>query len=145
MLVAEISEILTGAVAEVLETMYFATIVGIAQSDIASGDEWIGVSLRFRGALTGVFGMRAPVDSARTLADNFLGGSESELRGVEVLGEMANMICGSVLSRIAPNKPFDLDTPVSEVCDWHAWRQHREKAIYEIEDGWLGLWLDLER
>ncbi|HVX67697.1 MAG TPA: chemotaxis protein CheX, partial [Bryobacteraceae bacterium] len=73
---------------------------------------------------------------------NFLGaedesGIQEEQVG-EVLCELANMICGSVLSRLAGDLAFDLSHPelVAGDGDRTGWLQSAART-FELENGWL--------
>jgi CheY-specific phosphatase CheX len=76
----------------------------------------------FKGELSGTFTLRMSLETARLLAANFFGEEEPEVTEPEsetaigdMVGEMANMICGSVLSRMETKTHFKLSHPVAEV------------------------------
>ncbi len=107
------SGILRDAAAQVLETMFFTSILG--ERDAPPENPAVDARVSFRGAPSGRFGVRLSGDAARSIAGNFLGAEdESELTAAqidEVVCEMANMICGAVLSRIESDSSFDIAKP----------------------------------
>lgn len=99
-------------VPEVLETMFFATAVPSAGSRCADGS--LGVAIEFRGTPSGVFTMRLDAADARALGAAFLGREPGELDPDEdrmLACELANILCGSVLSRAAAGGTFELGAP----------------------------------
>jgi CheY-specific phosphatase CheX len=143
---------LTGALAEsaseVLEIMYFTGVTGSEEPAPSPEGEWICARLDFQGGRSGSLGVRAPLPTARVLAESFLGAEPetvTELQCVEVLGEMTNMICGNVLSRLAKEELFALSHPQPEPPDWNGqWGNHTVASIFQLDDGALGVWLDWE-
>jgi CheY-specific phosphatase CheX len=97
---------------DVLETMFFTSVVGEAEAENA--DERIAARLGFRGNPEGAFGVSVSAPAARTIAAGFLGIDDEEVTPKqvgEVVCEMANMICGSVLSRVPSDQAFELAHP----------------------------------
>jgi CheY-specific phosphatase CheX len=108
------ASVLTSAT-DVLESMYFTSVMGPAEVPL-SGAGWIA-GLEFKGELSGSFTLRMSVETARLLAANFFGEEESDVTETaigDMVGEMANMICGSVLSRMETETHFKLSHPVVE-------------------------------
>jgi hypothetical protein len=99
------------SVAEVLETMFFATAV---PGEGECGPDSLKVRIDFRGAPSGVFAMALDRGDARALASAFLG-CEPEQMSSEHDGllacELANIVCGSMLSRAGAECAFDLGAP----------------------------------
>jgi CheY-specific phosphatase CheX len=118
------------AFTEVLETMFFTSIVDTCPgSAMAGGDAAVSSRLAFRGDPSGIFEIGITQEAARSLAASFLGVEEQDLssaRAGDVVCELANMLCGSVLSRIGADFTFDLshpeivggemDTPDTSLC-----------------------------
>jgi CheY-specific phosphatase CheX len=104
------------AVAEVLETMFFAEPEPAA-ADAGPGDETVSSAcLNYRGVVSGTLRVHLSADAARRLACDFLGSEDPPPAEVAaVVREMANMICGAVLSRLHTEAAFELSAPVS--CD----------------------------
>jgi hypothetical protein len=108
-----IRRILRQSVEEVLEKMFFVTPVepAISPPGSAPGSAETVVRLRFEGRPSGVLDLRLTTSVARSIATDFLGedaGPLSDQRIGEVVCEMANMICGSVLSRVEDGTVFRL-------------------------------------
>src|SRR5271156_7237914 len=92
------ASLLTSAT-DVLESMYFTGVMGLSEVPV-TGAGWTA-QMEFKGELSGSFTLGMSAETARLLAANFFGEEESEVTETAVadmVGEMANMICGSVLS-----------------------------------------------
>jgi CheY-specific phosphatase CheX len=115
----EFASLVPECCAEVLEAMYFTTLldstlaeqpVGVSPDPLAS----IAFQLRFAGDVSGRFGMCLDQATAFSLAANFLGESDNTISAdevAEVVGELANMLCGSVMSRVEGEHKFALSHP----------------------------------
>src|SRR5271165_6215349 len=89
---------------EVLEKMFFVRSLGELAGP-ASGPV-TAAHLTFEGDPPGSLTLRMTPAAARSVAADFLGEEEAELSPKqigEVVCELANMICGSVLSRVERN------------------------------------------
>ena len=113
----EIQTALASAVEEVLETMCFASVLtsaaGVSPPE-GGGTPTITVQLRFEGSPSGGFRVSVPMKLARVIGAGFLGREESEIsdsQAEEVVCELANMICGSVLSRLESKATFQITHP----------------------------------
>ncbi|HXE14564.1 MAG TPA: chemotaxis protein CheX [Bryobacteraceae bacterium] len=146
MIAIDLTRLLAESASEVLETMYFTGVIGLL--DAGPAGEWVCTALDFRGSRSGSLGVRAPLATARTLAESFLGAEPETIatpQCFEVLGEMTNMICGAILSRLAPEEQFSLSPPQPEPEDWCGkWKRHTIATVFELEEGALALWLDWE-
>ncbi|HEX3875748.1 MAG TPA: chemotaxis protein CheX [Bryobacteraceae bacterium] len=97
-----------------LEEMFF--VCDLEECDYnahAPGTEVI-MRVDFTGAPSGWLTLRAGLESIRTLAADFLGEDESSLgdpEAVEVFAELANIICGAVLTRAGSDRIFRLSSP----------------------------------
>ena len=116
----EVFEALRASAEEVLETMFFCCLAGDDAKPESGGAEnrapapLLSSRLSFRGAPSGVFEVGVSVPAARGLAANFLGAEEPEVSGkqvADVVCELANVLCGSVLSRFRTASVFDLSPP----------------------------------
>ena len=134
------------AVSEVLESMCFLSLdSGAANEQLMEAQPWVGRCLDFRGPLQGQFGLRAPLRTARVLASNFLGeepGEISDEQAGEVLGEVANMVCGTLLSSIEAHHSFDLTPPRPE-DGMHSPSPHRIARTFALDEGELLVWLEV--
>lgn len=74
----------------------------------------VTVSVEFRGPQTGRLVLQASACVLPTIAANMLGGNESRSAALQrdALGELANVICGNILPRVAgPGAVFRLAAP----------------------------------
>ena len=114
MSVTELDQALSDAAAEVLETMFFTSITADVDAAASPDASWISASLTFHGKPSGGFGISVPAITGRKIAASFLGTDETETTGPQigqVVCELTNMLCGSVLSRIEKDTLFDLASP----------------------------------
>jgi CheY-specific phosphatase CheX len=106
---------LSAATREVLETMFFTEVFGESAGPGPAPGGGLEARLHFEGQRSGDFQVVIAPGSARTIAANFLGAEDEagirESQVTDVACELANMICGSVLSRLAADVAFDLSHP----------------------------------
>ncbi|HXN46401.1 MAG TPA: chemotaxis protein CheX [Bryobacteraceae bacterium] len=136
----EIQVGLAAAVEEVLETMCFTSVLasgeGAAPAGMGAGHRTASVSertsagseetvpdaaarsctaeLHFEGNPSGGCRVSVPLKLARVVGAGFLGSEEMEVsdsQAEEVVCELANMICGSVLSRLESEETFRITHP----------------------------------
>lgn len=102
---------------EVLDSMYFVSVMSafIKPGPVSKRRaEDIAFTLDYAGDFAGQFGVSVAAGVARTLAANFLGEDESvvtETQVTDVIGELSNMLCGSIVSRAARHTKFALSHP----------------------------------
>ncbi len=104
--------VLRESVDEVLEKMFFIRSLG--ESAGSPGGAELIAHVTFQGRPSGSFTLSASAAAARSIAADFLGAEEAEVGDEqvgEVICELANMICGSALSRIESDFDFRLDKP----------------------------------
>jgi CheY-specific phosphatase CheX len=107
------SQLLSAAAADVLETMFFTPVMGEAEVALPPASA-VAARLHFAGARPGTFALRVSEPAAATIAANFLGEEVSQPtpgQVRDVICELANMICGSALSRLDSEAHFDLGHP----------------------------------
>ena len=141
--VSDVAAILLESSSEVLETMFFATVLGDAPPEALQN--CTGARLHYRGSPSGTFGVRVTQQSARTIAAGFLGiddESVSEGQIGEVICELANMLCGSVLSRLERDARFDLSHPELDLSAAPA--EFAMSRTFELEDGAIQVWMEME-
>jgi CheY-specific phosphatase CheX len=118
----EVGEALREAVTEVLEKMFFIRALEDPRAALElcrslsafHGEAEIATRVVFHGEPSGVLSLRTDYPVARAIAADFLAeeGPELSARQVEeVVAELANMICGAVLSRVESAAAFRLDPP----------------------------------
>src|ERR1017187_5958667 len=127
---------LSSAVAEVLDCMFFLEVLGeIAEPP--PRDETVTVQVSFEGDPPGHFQMRIGRPAANAVAADFLGEdleSLSARQSADVTLELANMICGAVLSRIESRAVFRLGSP-QIVADDTGKRGPAEETRCTVETG----------
>jgi CheY-specific phosphatase CheX len=100
------------SVEEVLEKMFFIQCLG-EPGEFLSEPEVVA-NLTFEGDPSGALTLRVTAGAARSVAADFLAAEEPDLSEQEigeVVCELANMICGSVLSRVESSALFRLASP----------------------------------
>ena len=107
------------AVVETLETMFFADAFHTAEADLHWDTSVCSVVVHFTGDAEGSLQLRVSEGSATELAANFLGLDPLEVTRIQlesVCGEMANMICGVMVSIAFPEGTFMLRPPETLGC-----------------------------
>ena len=106
------------AVPEVLETMFFELLVETPRMGAPPAGMLDMARVDFEGSARGHLAVLASPDVSGPLAGAFLAVDEQSAReqNIEfVLGELANMLCGSALGRFQPDGSFRLSTPVAHL------------------------------
>lgn len=146
---SELIPLIDTCCADVLDSMYFTSIAEIKHHVEAPLPQEISFGLRFDGDLQGRFILGLSKNLARSLAANFLG-EEEDLVSLadleEVSGELANMLCGSIVSRIGGGK-FALShpEPVDLVAQFDLPGDDRVSASLTTDAGELHLSLVFDR
>lgn len=136
------------SVSEVLESMFFLSCEVIPLSTEDAGTTFVDREVDFTGPHKGHFGIRMALSTAQMLASNFLGQEPEELTEVqngEVVGEVANMICGAILGRMDSKQAFVLSPPHaghSAVDSGHGAVQFQ--SMFALDEGTLTAWFSLE-
>jgi CheY-specific phosphatase CheX len=116
---ATIHTALSSAVVEVLDCMFFLEVLGEVAEPPPEA-ETVTVQVSFDGDPPGDFQMRISRPAANAVAADFLGEDPESLtdrQSTDVTLELANMICGAVLSRIESRAAFRLGSPQMVVDD----------------------------
>jgi CheY-specific phosphatase CheX len=119
--------------------MFFTGVLGETESLLTDG---LTTRLNFRGNPSGSFGLSLSRNSSRQIAAGFLAEDEQEIsdeRIEEVICELTNMLCGSLLSKIECEVAFELSHP--ELAPLPGNPEYSRN--FEIENGTLGVWLTL--
>jgi CheY-specific phosphatase CheX len=134
---SNLDQLISASASEVLETMFFTGVMG-ETSDLPADP--ITTRLHFRGNPSGSFGLSLSHDSSRQIAAGFLAEEEQDISQSqvdEVICELTNMLCGSLLSRIESETSFELSHPELAPLPEHP----EYSRNFEIENGTLGVWL----
>jgi CheY-specific phosphatase CheX len=136
---SEIALMIHSSASEVLETMFFTGVIGETK-ELPSDP--ISIRLDFRGDPSGSFGVCLSREASIRIASAFLAEDEtvlSENQVEEVISELANMLCGSLLSRLEADSLFELTHPeLAPPPDRPGFSSN-----FEIDGGILGVWLTL--
>jgi CheY-specific phosphatase CheX len=114
---SEFAQLIPACCSEVLDAMYFTSVLetSACESPVQAIDpKDSAFSLHFSGEISGDFALHMGPAMARSLASNFLGEEEDTLSPAEVgevAAELANMLCGSVVSRLPCATKFILSSP----------------------------------
>lgn len=148
---SEWDEMLTAAAGEVLETMFFTGVYGFAPAGASPAEPHVAARLSFQGTPSGALMLWVSEPAARTLAANFLAAEENDPLPPSQLGcvvcELANMICGSMLSRVKAEEHFRLSSPelLPQGAPYPSGQPNQSLSLGEdVGEGVIHLWLALE-
>jgi chemotaxis protein CheY-P-specific phosphatase CheC len=146
---ANLDQLLTTSVDSVLETMFFCSTFGAAEEE--TDGAVLESRLTFHGRPSGTFGVRLSEAGARVLAAGFLGEDEDALTDSQtgqVVCELANMLCGSLLSSLHTLESFDLTSPEIVACGeddaFGPEANYAARKRFELEMGTLTVTLNLD-
>ncbi len=135
-----LADVVERVVAEVLETMFFAEAVpGPCCHD------WMGCAVLarvcFEGSHWGEMRLSTSLEASESIACAFLGADPAEATDTaraEVMLELANILCGAILSRLWPESKLALGAPelLAEAGDFPGCRLHR---CFELPEGSLAV------
>lgn len=142
----EWDEMLAAAAGEVLETMFFTEVYGPAPEG-APPEPRVAARLTFEGTPSGAMTLSVSQLAARSLAANFLATEQDDpLPDGQLAGivcELANMICGSLLSHVKTEEHFLLSSPEAVPADATLLDGPPSKSL-DLGDGTIAVWLALE-
>ncbi len=137
------AQALSGASRDVLETMFFTEVLGEkAGMESPGGEPGLEARLKFEGQRSGEFRLKIAPGAARSVAGNFLGAEDEagmpDSQISDTICELANMVCGSALSRLAADLAFELSHPelVAAEAPANGWTETAART-FELENGWL--------
>jgi hypothetical protein len=138
---------LEAAAGEVLETMFFTAVYGPAAAAVDAASPSVAARLRFEGTPSGVLTVNISEQAMHTLAANFVAcedeGPISQSQLANVACELANMVCGSMLSRVKTEEHFCLASPELLLRSGGAPAAPPNRSL-DLGDGVIDLWLALE-
>jgi len=137
------ANILTGALAQALETMAFMEIMPI-DDDVSAPDEILCAEISFTGPQQGCIQIVAGRTFAETLAENIGALDEvTEADCRDALQELANVTCGLVTPTIASDlsEVFELSIPTikdnEDALPWHTWVTDPEACVLNVEENMI--------
>jgi hypothetical protein len=118
------------------ETMFFSTVLDRA-GDLA-GEAGYAAAIRFSGSRSGAVRVVLPQSTAELLAADFLGEPDERQAGA-LVGELANILCGSLLGRMDPAGRFSISPPeITAVAG--AFEQPADvRRVFTLEEGPLAV------
>lgn len=135
--------ILPAAVGDVLEKMFF---LGAVEQPLECAPPETGMTVRvaFEGDPSGWLELAVSPGVERSIAADFLGEYEvGEQAARDVMCELANMICGSALSRLDTSSEVRLGSP--RVVEHAAQAEHSASYSAAVGSGALRVTLHTER
>jgi len=134
----ELEDALHSSAEEVLEKMFFVQPLDEESRPADEPGPVLAVKLTFEGSPAGSLTLSVTEKAARQIAADFLGEDEpglSSRKVQEVVCELANMICGSVLSRVESHTTFRLAAPRLLVAEpWNLDPESSDRrAVYTIQ------------
>ena len=138
---ADVRSMACAVTQEVLETMFFSTAEPVECLPGPQQDDWITATVGFRGEHSGKFWVTLSPELARSMAAGFLGEEADELTvdvETQVGCELANMICGGVLSRLYPDTRPRIGPPERSTADTGPDGTHQ---CFETPEGRLSITL----
>jgi CheY-specific phosphatase CheX len=139
---AERIETLGAVCAQVLETMFFTEAAPV---ECRHGWPALSARVRFTGSHTGEMLLAISEGAAEPLASAFLGldpDATGEGERGQVASELANILCGAVLSNLWPESSLLLETP--ELAGPECVLEHAVHHCFEMPEGLLAVSLRVE-
>jgi CheY-specific phosphatase CheX len=148
---SEFAGLIPECCSEVLDAMYFTTLLGSTSlealpAEAPGADPVLAFSLQFVGDISGRFGLQLDPAVARNLTANFLGEMDTDVSSdevSEVAGELANMLCGSVMSRVEGEHSFALSHPEPGVSTFSG-DDDVLISLLETDSGTITVWVSIE-
>lgn len=134
----EVAPILDAVIEQVLETMFLSSLIWTGEPDgVPEGDVLTAV-VNFTGPHSGTLAVRAAEPVAVALISKFLADEEpSHETAALILGETANVVCGSLLGRVMPGGHFEIARPrmleLSERVG--VWESSKVRRSIEVGEG----------
>ena len=127
---------------QILETMFFTGVVGALEQD--SRPVMFPRTVCFQGPPDGKLCLCVQPQAATALTAAFMGMDPDEVTGSQIdhmTGELANMICGSLLSRCAPNSLFQLEVQSASLCQ----EECDTRILLELPEGFMSVCTRVDR
>jgi hypothetical protein len=131
----------------VLETMFFAPVLDVADPAEGVGSMRVSSRLHFQGKPCGDFEVDTDAQVARSLAAAFLGIDDSEVTDLqvdEVMAEFCNMTCGNALSSLGRVEYFRLEVPETSRPEEFAPAVEGVRRAFLLDGGTLSVCLRVD-
>ncbi|MEI9973605.1 MAG: chemotaxis protein CheX [Ignavibacteriota bacterium] len=142
---SEFEDVLSSATEEVLETMFYTGAFGPGTE---GEGPYFSAGVSFKGSHNGVLDVAVPEITAMSLAASFLGETIDSVPAEQVptvIGELANVLCGVVLGKIAEGGEFVIAPPEIARKDLAALaRNLAARQVFELEEGTLSVGLTID-
>lgn len=138
--------LLNSVTAHALETMCFASLDGVLEGEMPGIEDSISVKMHFNGDAIGWLGLTLTYEAAAMMTANFFGEEGPEYIKPDQVesfaGELANVICGSVLGWCKHDGHFELGMP-EVVPDPMVTGADFSTMTYEVEGGAIRVSVEL--
>jgi CheY-specific phosphatase CheX len=132
----------------VLEMMFMAPVLAEQEFPPPNVVCPLLVGLEFHGEVRGMFALAVAAKTGKRLALSFMGmepGEPVERQAVlEVLGELANMLCGHFLGQLNYHDTFRLTSPKELTLDQVCPKGHRYQLTVHLDQGALSMQVAVE-
>ena len=103
----------------VLETMFFVAVDPFENDQgedpsLKGSPNFFKGEIGFKGKYSGLLTLYLPTELTKTMAVNFMGTEENvvpEAQAMDMVGELCNILCGNLLSRLDKKTGYVLTTP----------------------------------
>lgn len=127
------------AASSVLESMFMSPVIDDQEFPPPWVVDPILIGLNFRGEVEGFFAMACETNTAWFLARAFMCMEQTEEMSrqavIEVLAELANMLCGSFLGQLNYIHPFQLSSPAEQERERFPVKGHTFQRTITVETG----------
>ena len=148
MIAEQIASKLREAANSVLEMMFMAPVLADQEFPPPNVLNLMLVGLEFEGQARGTFTLAISATTAQRLALNFMGMSPEEHLDrqpvIEVLGELANMLCGHFLGQLNFHESFRLSSPIELSLESFAPQGHTYQRTVYLEQGSVSMQVAVE-
>jgi CheY-specific phosphatase CheX len=138
--VTELESALDEVTEHLAETMFFTTVLDRAVD--LGGQPGYTASIAFSGTRAGALRVILPHSTAAALAVSFLGEADDEepdARACALAGELANILCGSLLGRMEPAGHFTIGPPEVTSGTEASGQPADARRLFTLEEGPLAI------
>jgi CheY-specific phosphatase CheX len=138
--VTELERALDEVTEHLAETMFFTTVLN--RTGELGGQPGYTASIAFSGTRAGALRVALPHSTAAALAVSFLGEADEEepdARARALAGELANILCGSLLGRMEPAGHFTISPPEVTAGTEAPGQPADARRVFTLEEGPLAI------